>query len=160
MTIIWSEAVATIFSCKSAAPPPLISASWGSNSSAPSIVRSSHLASSRLVTGMPRLRASSAVRVEVGTPITRSPSSRMRSARQRTIQAAVEPVPRPTFMPSCTKSTARFAATNLAVSMGDRSAGMGESFPGLAAYKAQALPGKRQTLHPGLTIGTMALHCE
>ncbi|ESW61647.1 MAG: hypothetical protein Q27BPR15_05445 [Rhodobacter sp. CACIA14H1] len=126
MTIIWSDAVATIFSCRSAAPPPLISARLGSNSSAPSMVRSSHFTSSSDATGTPSDAASSAVRVEVGTPVTRSPSSRMRSARQRTIHAAVEPVPRPSFIPSSTNSVARLAATNFALSMGDRSAGMGQ----------------------------------
>ncbi len=51
---------------------------------------------------MPTCRASSAVRVEVGTPTIFSPSSRTISPRQRTIQAAVEPVPSPTFMPLST----------------------------------------------------------
>ena len=50
--------------------------------------------------------------------------SRTRSARQRTIQAAVDPVPSPSFMPFSTKSTDRRAATNLAWSIGESSAAM------------------------------------
>ena len=76
---------------------------------------------------MPTCRASSAVRVEVGTPRMRKPSSRTRSPRQRTIQAAVDPVPSPTFIPGFTKSAARLAATNLALSIGERSAGISVS---------------------------------
>ena len=41
-----------------------------------------------------------AVRLEVGTPVIFSPSSRTRSPRQRTIHAAVDPVPSPTRIPS------------------------------------------------------------
>jgi hypothetical protein len=58
------------------------------------------------------------VRAEVGTPVIFSPS-RASSPRQRTIHAAVDPVPSPTFMPDSTKSQARFAAANLAASMGE-----------------------------------------
>ena len=59
------------------------------------MVMSSQRASSSEITLIPTWRASSAVRVEVGTPVIRSPSLRISSPRQRTIQAAVEPVPRP-----------------------------------------------------------------
>jgi hypothetical protein len=124
ITIIRSLAVATIFSCKSAAPPPLIRFRFASNSSAPSMVRSSHFVSSSETTVSPRLRARSAVREEVATHVTDNPLSRTRSARQRTIQAAVDPVPSPSFMPFSTKSTDRRAATNLAWSIGESSAAM------------------------------------
>src|SRR6056297_2255927 len=137
ITIIWSLAVATIFSCKSAPPPPLIRLRLESNSSAPSIVTSSQRASSRLITSMPTSRASSAVRVDVGTPLIRNPSSRTISPRQRTIQAAVLPVPSPTRIPSSTKSTERLAATNLALSMGDNS-------PVMAATPRVFRPGYRR----------------
>src|SRR6056297_471819 len=132
MTIIWSEAVATIFSCKSAPPPPLMRLRLASNSSVPSMVTSIHFASSRLITSMPTSRASSAVRVEVGTPLILSPSSRTSSPRQRTIHAAVEPVPSPTRIPSSIKSTERLAATNLALSMGESSPVMAASLRAVA----------------------------
>ena len=41
-------------------------------------------------------------------------------------QAAVDPVPRPTFIPLSTYLVARLAATNLALSIGDSSVGMGQ----------------------------------
>ena len=121
ITTIWSDAVATIFSCSRAPPPPLIRFSSPSNSSAPSMVRSNHFASSRLMTSMPTSRASCAVRVEVGTPLIRNPSSRTISPKQRTSQAAVDPVPSPTRIPSSTNCAARLAATNFALSIGDNS---------------------------------------
>src|SRR3989338_6856577 len=99
------------------------------------MVRSSHLASSSEVIGTPTCRASSAVRVDVGTPTIFSPSSRTLSPRQRTIHAAVDPVPSPTFIPLSTNSTARLAATNLALSMGDNSAVMAGSYPVGFAYR-------------------------
>ena len=51
-------ACATIFSCSSAPPPPLIRLSSGSTSSAPSIVRSMTGCSASVVSGMPTSRAS------------------------------------------------------------------------------------------------------
>ena len=124
ITIMRSLAVATTFSCKCAPPPPLIRLRSASYSSAPSMVRSNHLASSRVTTSMPRLCASAAVLLDVGTPLILRPSFFTRSPRQRTIHAAVDPVPRPTRIPVSTKSLARLAETNLAFSMGDNSAGM------------------------------------
>ena len=132
ITIIRSDAVATIFSCRCAPPPPLIRFSSGSNSSAPSMVRSSHFAASSVTTLMPSSRAIAAVRDDVGTAMTRRPSPRTRSPSRLTMNAAVEPVPRPSRIPSCTKSTARRAAARFAVSAAEspgaeRSACMGRS---------------------------------
>ncbi len=73
---------------------------------------------------MPTSRASAAVRSDVGTPVILRPSSRIRSPRQRTIQAAVDPVPSPTRIPVSTKAAARLAATNFALSIGERSLSM------------------------------------
>ena len=53
MTIMRLAAVAMIFSRSSAPPPPLISRSWPSISSAPSTTRSSAGCSSRVASGMP-----------------------------------------------------------------------------------------------------------
>ena len=53
ITIMRSDAAATIFSRSSAPPPPLIRLSAGSISSAPSTVRSSWSISSSVVSGMP-----------------------------------------------------------------------------------------------------------
>ena len=74
---------------------------------------------------MPTSRASSAVRVEVGTPVIFSPSVFTRSPRHCTSQAAVDPVPSPTFMPLSTNCDARSAAAYLAASMGERVSDMG-----------------------------------
>jgi hypothetical protein len=46
----------------------------------------------------------------------------------RTSQAAVEPVPSPTRIPFSTNWAARFAQTNFALSIGERSEGMGNSW--------------------------------
>ena len=69
---------------------------------------------------IPSSFAKSAVLLDVGTPFTLRPSLSIRSAKQRTIHAAVEPVPSPNFIPSSTNSQALFAATNLAWSFGDK----------------------------------------
>src|SRR5579883_2491014 len=109
MTIIRSEAAATIFSRRSAPPPPLIRLSSGSISSAPSTVKSSRSTPSSVVRRIPQRSASWRVASEVGTPITSSPS-RTRAPRSSTKCLAVDPVPRPSFIPSLTYSSARAAA--------------------------------------------------
>ena len=75
ITIMRSEAAATIFSRSSAPPPPLIRLSAGSISSAPSTVRSSRSISSSVVSGTPQRSASARVASEVGTPITSQPGA-------------------------------------------------------------------------------------
>src|SRR6202790_4649824 len=109
ITIMRSDAAATIFSRSSAPPPPLMRLSAGSISSAPSTVRSSRSISSSVVKGTPQRTASSRVASDVGTPITLSPA-RTRSPSSSTKCFAVEPVPSPSLMPSRTSSSARAAA--------------------------------------------------
>ena len=111
-----SEAAATIFSRSKAPPPPLMRLSEGSISSAPSTVRSSRSMSSSVVSAMPHRSASARVASDVGTPMTRSPA-RTRSPSSSTKCFAVEPVPRPSFMPSRTCSSARAAACRFNPSM-------------------------------------------
>ena len=67
MTTMRFEAEATIFSRNSAPPPPLISLSLGSTSSAPSTVRSSSGMSSSVPSGMPSAFACASVASEVAT---------------------------------------------------------------------------------------------
>jgi len=89
---------ATIFSRVCAAPPPLVRLNAGSTSSAPSMAMSSAPISSGEMTFKPSEIASSWVctDVEVHTMSSaRSPSSMM-------VQCTVEPVPRPTRIPSVT----------------------------------------------------------
>ena len=74
ITIMRSEAAATIFSRNSAPPPPLIRLSAGSISSAPSTVRSSRSISSSVVSGILHASAWARVASEVGTPITFIPA--------------------------------------------------------------------------------------
>ena len=116
ITIMRSDADATIFSRNNAPPPPLIMLSAGSISSAPSTVRSSRSTSSSVVSRMPQRTASARVASEVGTPMTSSPA-RTRSPRSSTKCFAVEPVPRPSFMPSRTCSSARAAACRFSSSI-------------------------------------------
>ena len=94
ITSIRAEAEATIFSRNSAPPPPLISRSSLSSSSAPSMVRSSCGVSSSVVSRMPSRSACARVASEVGTPTTSRPASTFAPSRS-TNSAAVEPVPRP-----------------------------------------------------------------
>jgi len=96
-----SEAAATIFSRNKAPPPPLMTLSEGSISSAPSTVKSSRSTSSSVVRRMPQRMASSRVVSDVGTPITSNPS-RTRAPNSSTKCLAVEPVPSPSFIPLCT----------------------------------------------------------
>ena len=110
MTIILRDAAATIFSRRCAPPPPLMSRSEPSISSAPSTVRSSSGVSSSVVSGTPRRSACARVTSEVGTPTTSRPSS-TRSASRSTKCLAVEPVPRPRRIPGRTSATARAAAS-------------------------------------------------
>ena len=81
ITIMRSDAAATIFSRSKAPPPPLMRLSAGSISSAPSTVRSSRSISSSVVRAMPHRAASARVASEVGTPMTLSPA-RTRSPKQ------------------------------------------------------------------------------
>ena len=115
MTIMRAEAAATIFSRSSAPPPPLINRRRGSNSSAPSTVRSSSGVSSSVVRGMPRSCACLAVARDVGTQRKRKPFATS-APTASTKKAAVEPVPRPSCIPSRTSPAAWAAAAFLASS--------------------------------------------
>ena len=68
-----SLAEATIFSCSSAAPPPLIRFRSPSNSSAPSTVRSIRADLVELRSGTPSSCGQPPVALEVATPVTSSP---------------------------------------------------------------------------------------
>ncbi|MNL23975.1 hypothetical protein D3C87_1453930 [compost metagenome] len=116
ITIMASEAAATIFSRRSAPPPPLIRFSAASISSAPSTVTSSRSRASRSESGMPQSRAWRAVASEVGTPTISSPCA-TRSPNRSTKWRAVEPVPSPTFIPDDISATARAAASRLRASL-------------------------------------------
>src|SRR5262249_17168898 len=76
-----------------------------STSSAPSMVRSISRCSRNDVSGMFAAFAWAAVRSEVGMPMNCNPS-RWRRPSASIAKVAVEPVPSPTTMPSCTSSTA------------------------------------------------------
>mmetsp|Transcript_75240 Transcript_75240/g.151267 ORF Transcript_75240/g.151267 Transcript_75240/m.151267 type:complete len:219 (+) Transcript_75240:270-926(+) len=90
----------TIFSRSKAPPPPFTRFSWSSTSSAPSIATSSSDSSSRVTRGMPRDSACSLVRTLVGTAMMSVSSPDLSSIPKRsTANAAVDPVPSPTFMP-------------------------------------------------------------
>ena len=106
MTMNLSATISTIFSRSSAPPPPLTRFRSGSTSSAPSMATSSRENSSSVVSGMPSDSACSFVRTDVGTAMM---SVRLPSAsfwpRRSTAKAAVDPVPRPTFMPLVTYSS-------------------------------------------------------
>ena len=116
MTTQLRDASQTSFSRNRAAPAPLISDRPGPISSAPSTVRSMVLVSPNSPRRMPRLAASSAVEIEVGTPRI----SMFRAASALTNQTAVEPVPRPTTMPGSTRAAAASPAARFwaSVSMG------------------------------------------
>ena len=110
MTIILSDAAATIFSRSNAPPPPFIRRSASSNSSAPSTVMSRRCNSSSGANLMFRLSACSRVASEVGTQtISLNPSVSF-APNPSTKKRAVEPVPSPNFMPLSTNSSARKAA--------------------------------------------------
>ena len=109
MTTILREAEATIFSRRRAPPPPLMSRSFGSISSAPSTVRSSSGISSSVVTAMPRFFACASVRSEVVTQRILSPAATL-SPTQSTKCLAVDPVPSPSRIPGSRSSAARLAA--------------------------------------------------
>ncbi|BAT87977.1 hypothetical protein VIGAN_05140200 [Vigna angularis var. angularis] len=113
-TMNLSEAASTIFSRRRAPPRPLTRLRSGSTSSAPSMARSRRGLSSRTERGMPRERACSSVRLEVGMPtmFVSSPEARS-SPSLATTKAAVDPVPRPRTMPLLTASTALSAASLL-----------------------------------------------
>src|ERR1700694_2065142 len=108
------EAAATIFSRKSAPPRPLIRFSAGSTSSAPSTARSISPTSSWTI-WIPSSAASSAVARELGThrsfiPLaTRRPTPSVK-------YFAVDPLPRPSSIPSWTSSRAFSAAARLSAS--------------------------------------------
>ena len=101
ITTICLEAAATIFSRSNAPPPPLMRRNAGSTSSAPSTSRSSEVIWLISSNGTPTCSARLRVASDVGTPFTRRPW-RTRSPSWRTKCAEVEPVPRPTTMPSLT----------------------------------------------------------
>ena len=106
---------ATIFSWRSAPPPPLTRFSAGSTSSAPSIVTS--------IDGERRRRGSSAgcrasaaaaaLAIDVGTPTIVAAAHPRRGARRAcgSRRSRCCPVPRPTVMPDSTQSTARSPAS-------------------------------------------------
>src|SRR6266849_9415595 len=94
ITIMRSDAAATIFSRNSAPPPPLMTFSAGSISSAPSTVRSSRSMASSVVRRMPHRSAWARVASEVGTPMMFMPP-RTWSPSRSTKCFAVEPVPSP-----------------------------------------------------------------
>lgn len=71
--------------------------------------------SAKLVSGTPSPRANAAVVSEVGIPTTRKPFA-MRAARASTANAAVDPLPSPTTIPSSTSSMARTAAMRFGLS--------------------------------------------
>ena len=102
------DAEATIFSRSKAAPPPLIIFKLASISSAPSIVKSMNIVSEKSIRGIPSLSANILVASEVGMPRIESPF-RTSSPIFLTANSAVEPVPRPTIMPSLTYSHAASA---------------------------------------------------
>ena len=98
-----SATISTIFSLNKAPPPPLTRFKSGSTSSAPSIATSNRENSSKVVSGMPSSSACSFVLTEVGTAIiSLSVPSLSNIPSRSTANAAVEPVPRPTFMPLVT----------------------------------------------------------
>ena len=102
---------ATIFSRSSAPPPPLMTSSAGSISSAPSIVRSSRTGRSSFIIGIPSATASSCTALEVAIAVMPVSSPRLiRVAISRVAKIAVEPVPSPMVMPDRTKPTAASAA--------------------------------------------------
>ena len=100
------ELMATVFSRKCAAPPPLIP--WKSEliSSAPSIVKSMWSTSSIFLIVIPKLRACSSVLFEVATPTIFKFSSLVRFPNASTKYLAVLPVPNPTIVLFCTNSAA------------------------------------------------------
>ena len=100
------RAAATSFSRVWARPPPLISHGPGAIWSAPSIAMSSSGSVSKASTINPAASAASAVASEVAT-------QRIRSARAASAGingATVDPVPRPTRIPSSTRPAAYVAA--------------------------------------------------
>ena len=102
-----SVACATIFSWSSAPPPPLIRLSWGSTSSAPSMVTSILIGPCGPSRGSPACVATLAISAEVAKVLMPSSSpAAWRRAISRTAWMAVDPVPRPTVMPGSTKRTA------------------------------------------------------
>src|SRR5579863_10309746 len=115
ITTMRADASATIFSRSNAPPPPLMTVKSGATSSAPSTVKSSSGVSSRVVSAMPSFAACARVASDVGTATTSRPP-RTRSPNKSTKCAAVEPVPNPSRIPSCTNSSARAAAARFWVS--------------------------------------------
>src|SRR3954454_18342913 len=110
ITMNRSAAAATAFSRVWAAPPPFTSQPDGATWSAPSIAtssRASAIAPRNGSTLMPRSRAMCSVAGEVATQRRSSP----RSASAGSRYATVEPVPRPTVMPSSTSCAAASAAS-------------------------------------------------
>ncbi len=110
---------ATIFSRRCAPPPPLMSSNAGSTSSAPSIATSKDSTSASGTSGMPAARAQPRVVSDVGTPRILSPA-RTRTPKASTAYLDVDPLPRPTSMPSSTKSAARYPARRFSASTSDR----------------------------------------
>src|SRR3954453_20484930 len=128
ITINRSAAARTAFSRVWAAPPPFTSQPDGATWSAPSIAtssRASAIAPPNGSTLMPRSRAMCSVAAEVATQ--RRSSPRAASAGSR--YATVEPVPRPTVMPSSTSCAAASAASffSCATLTGPESRGRSES---------------------------------
>ncbi len=118
-TIMESEIKATSFSRVRAPPPPLIREKLGSNSSAPSIVKSRLSASEIDINGIPKDSASSLVDSLVGTPTTSIPSSEIIRPISMIVYLTVEPVPRPNFIPLRTKLQAVIPASLLSPSTSD-----------------------------------------
>ena len=115
MTMNASAAAATLFSRVCAAPPPLMIQPCGSTWSAPSIAMSRWSTPSTPVkdsTRSPKARAACSVRIEVATHT----MSSCRSLRTSSRCATVDPVPKPTRMPSVTKAAASSAAARFSAS--------------------------------------------
>ena len=110
-----SAAAATTFSRECAPPPPLMTQLSGAIWSAPSIAMSSRSSCSNGSTASPSARAATSVATEVATQRSRSP----RAASAGSMVATVEPVPRPTLLPSSIerdRGLGRGALLGLAVS--------------------------------------------
>mmetsp|Transcript_14259 Transcript_14259/g.37830 ORF Transcript_14259/g.37830 Transcript_14259/m.37830 type:complete len:224 (-) Transcript_14259:16-687(-) len=113
MTMNFFAMISTIFSRRSAPPPPLTRKRLGSTSSAPSIATSSSERSLSVHSGMPSSSACSLVRTDVGMHMMSFSVPSLRSCPTRsTANAAVEPVPSPTVMPDLTWSSTALYPTS------------------------------------------------
>src|SRR5262245_25051817 len=100
---------------------------------------------SKSVRGMPSRRACAAVPAEVGMAAMRRPVA-MRSARDSSAKAAVEPLPSPTTMPSFTSATARAAAARFIRSCGDSATAISARGAGLDVAAELVAHGRQELL--------------